>query len=249
APGGHLLVDVVGAVRDGAGAVLTTTRPRTLLRTRAPLSATPTRLQVAEPGRASAVLLAVSTTASRRAGSVQVWGSGAPPGAAGVRAEPGRQLTETVVSAVAGDGTVGLATTAGATHVRVDLLGTWARPTAARPGNRLYPAPPVTVVDTRSSARARPGQVLLVRTAGLAQVPRSARQVLLQVTAYGANAPGYLTVWPGGKRPDTASLRLVPGRTTSGLVLVDLPAHRAASVYVSGGTPHLRVDVVGATHP
>lgn len=246
APGGHLLVDVVGAVRDGAGAALTTTTPRTLLRTRTPLTATPTRLRVAEPGQASAVLLAVSTTASRRAGSVEVWGRGGAPGAAGVRAEPGRQLTETVVSKVAPDGTVGLATTAGATHVRVDLLGTWARPTAARPGNRVYPAPPVTVLDRVPT---RPGQVLLVRTAGLPQVPGSARQVLLQVTAHGATAPGYLTVWPGGRRPDTPSLRLVPGRTTSGLVVVDLPANRAASVYVSGGTPQLQVDVVGATHP
>jgi hypothetical protein len=246
APGGHLLVALVGAARDGAGSVLTTTTPRTLLRTRTPLAATPTRLKVAEPGRATAVLLAVSTTASRRAGSVEVWGRGGAPGAAGVRAEPGRQLTETVVSAVAPDGTVGLATSAGATHVRVDLLGTWAPPSAARPGNRLYPVPPVTVVDRAST---RPGQVLLVRTAGLPQVPGSARQVLLQVTAYGAKGPGYLTVWRGGRRPDVPSLRLLPGRTTSGLVLVDLPANRAASVYVSGGNPQLRVDVVGATHP
>ncbi|MCW2608215.1 MAG: hypothetical protein JWO60_2908, partial [Frankiales bacterium] len=94
---------------------------------------------------------------------------------------------------------------------------------------------------------ARPGQVLVARTAG--RLPLTARQAVLQVTAYGATSAGYLTVWPGGPRPDTASLRLVPGRTTTGLVVVDLPDSRAASVYVSAGTPHVRVDVVGATHP
>ena len=31
--------------------------------------------------------------------------------------------------------------------------------------------------------------------------------------------------------------------------VVDLPDNRAASVYVSGGSPHVRVDLVGATHP
>ena len=86
-----------------------------------------------------------------------------------------------------------------------------------------------------------------MRTAG--RLPATSRQVVLQVTAYDALGPGVVTVWPGGPRPDTASLRVVPGRTTTGLVVVDLPANRAPSLYVSGGGPHVRVDVVGATHP
>ncbi len=239
----HVLVDVVGAVRDGAGVAYAPRPGRRLLDTRSgpPLTGSPRR--IAAPADARAVLLSVTVPAARRSGVVEVWGAGSRPAAGGAPAEPGRTLTTTVLAEVAPDGTLALATTAGAAHAVVDLVGV----SAGTAGSRTYPVPPATLVDTRAAMATRPGQVVIVRTAG--RLPATARQAVLQVTAYGATSAGYLTVWPGGARPDLASLRLVPGRTTTGLVVVDLPANRAVSVYISAGTPDVRVDLVGATHP
>jgi hypothetical protein len=73
---------------------------------------------------------------------------------------------------------------------------------------------------------------------------------MVNVTATGSVAPGYVTVYPcGTSRPNASTLNLQPGHDVSNLALVPVPAGALADLRLCAwtyATTHLVVDVVGA---
>jgi len=68
----------------------------------------------------------------------------------------------------------------------------------------------------------------------------------LNVTAIGATAPTFLTVWPGGTRPTASSLNPVPGQPpTPNGVIAQLSTDGSFAIYNLAGDVDVIVDVVG----
>lgn len=83
--------------------------------------------------------------------------------------------------------------------------------------------------------------------AGRGSVSSSARGVMLNVAAINPSTGGFITVYPCGTRPNTASVNYAAGGVTSNAVFVSLSSPDGwICVYTSAET-HVAVDVVGYT--
>jgi Cysteine-rich secretory protein family len=109
---------------------------------------------------------------------------------------------------------------------------------------RFSPAQPQRLLDTRSGTPVPGGASLPLRVAGVGQVPGNAVGVVVNVTATGSGAAGYLTVYPCGASPPTASnVNFVAGSTVPNLVTSALGAGQLC-VFASV-TTHVIVDLAG----
>ena len=108
-------------------------------------------------------------------------------------------------------------------------------------------APPARLLDTRSSGgcvSGPAGRTLVV--AGFGGVPSGAAAVVVNVTVVAPSAPGYVSVYPAGDVPPTASsVNYVAGQTVPNQVTVKLGTAGAIVLFASGGCPNLVVDVQG----
>ncbi|MHB1988700.1 MAG: hypothetical protein ACYCSF_12075 [Acidimicrobiales bacterium] len=129
-----------------------------------------------------------------------------------------------------------------------------ARPSAAALGGSFVPVTPARLADTRpGSGAAYAGQtltpkgILNVQVTGQGGVPASGvSAAVLNVTAVGPTAAGFLTVFPQGTAMPTASnLNFAPGVNVPNLVTVPLSATGMASIYNSAGNTNVVVDVDG----
>jgi hypothetical protein len=70
--------------------------------------------------------------------------------------------------------------------------------------------------------------------------------VVLNVTATGGNASGYVTVYPSGQDAPTASnLNITAGQTRANLLIAKVGADGGVAMFNSAGQLHLVADVVG----
>jgi hypothetical protein len=84
-----------------------------------------------------------------------------------------------------------------------------------------------------------------VQVTGISTIPAGATAAVLNVTDANPAAPGYMTVYPQGGVPPTASnLNYVAGQVTDNRVIVPLSASGGISVYSSAGADVI-VDVSG----
>ncbi len=120
------------------------------------------------------------------------------------------------------------------------------------PAAVLTPLEPTRPLDTRVGKGAAlgpvgAGQTLNVVVVGQGGVPASnVSAVFLNVTATGATASSFVTVYPSGEvRPNASNLNLAPGRTTPNLVLAKVGANGAISLYNDAGSTQLIADVMG----
>jgi hypothetical protein len=106
------------------------------------------------------------------------------------------------------------------------------------------------VLDTRVGGQvgyvgAKPvaGQTLEVQIAGVGGVPATGvRSVALNVTVTDATAPGFVTVWGDGARPDTSNVNIErAGQTVPNLVVVPVGADGKVRLFTDGGA-HLLAD-------
>jgi len=108
-------------------------------------------------------------------------------------------------------------------------------------------SPSARLLDTRTSGgcvSGPSGRSLLV--GGFGGVPSGAAAVVVNVTVVSPSAPGYVTVYPAGQAPPTASsLNYVAGQTVPNQVTVKLGTAGAIVLFASGGCPNLVVDVQG----
>lgn len=77
-------------------------------------------------------------------------------------------------------------------------------------------------------------------------VPNDAAAVALNVTALGATDQTFLTIWPGGPRPEASSLNPAPGAPpTPNAVNVELSVDREFDIYNDRGSVNVVVDITG----
>jgi hypothetical protein len=127
-------------------------------------------------------------------------------------------------------------TTSVATDVLVDLQAVMV-PRGSPGAAGLAPVtPPARLVDTRATGRAS--------TLELA-VPAGAAVVAVNITATGAEAPGFVTAYPcGGDLPLVSNVNVAPGETNAGAGFVRVGARDSICVFSSAATDVV-VDLTG----
>ncbi len=257
----HVVVDVVGysttaAAAEGAG-VLRPLRPSRVLDTRT----------TAEPRRTGDVVVDLSRTAAATATAVVLNVTVARPDARGyvvahptgsarpetsnVNVERGQTQANEVLVRVGEGGKVTLHVEGTSAEVIADLVGVVSAAPASAQGYVALEQPQ-RIGDSRSGTGLPRGRLRGPAELALpADVPADATGVVLNVTATGASAPGYVTVYPGGTtRPDTSNVNFPAGLTQANEVLAGVGAGRRVVVDVGGArdaAAAVIVDLVGYT--
>jgi hypothetical protein len=139
-------------------------------------------------------------------------------------------------------GPLALAASATATpHATTPVMGTY------------VPVTPFRITDTRpNSGQPNAGKTLTaaatlnVQVTGLGTVPAGASAAVLNVTAVGPTASGFLTVFPEGTTmPTVSNLNFTPGVVVANLVTVPLSSTGMVSIFNHAGSTNVVVDVDG----
>jgi hypothetical protein len=201
-------------------------------------------------GGVGAVALNVTVDAPASGGYLTVSPADAPrPTASNLNFVAGQTVPNMVVVPVGVDGEIGIFNGGtGSTGVLVDVLG-WFPQDGSFTG-----LTPSRVMDTRMGAPTIDGgaagagpldgnSTTDLTVAGRGGVPSTgAGAVALNVTVDGAQAAGYLSVWPGGApRPNASNVNFAVGRTVPNMVIVPIGADGKVSIF-NGATS--RVDVI-----
>lgn len=245
-----VVVDVMGWFRASAG--LTTFAPQRVFDTRSTARVSPgSTLEfdftgVSDSSGATlvpttgvdAVVLNVTATRGVDAGFLTVWPCGTPqPATSSLNYQASQDIPNLVIAKVGTDGKVCFASNLAAVDVIADLSGWIAT------GTSLRTVTPVRLFDTRDSGiRLLSGPYDL--TLGSSVSP-SATAAVLNVTATGAAAPGYATVWPCGEaQPGTSNLNFGASEDIPNTVLVKVGA--GGKVCFATSVPvHLIADLLG----
>ncbi len=144
-------------------------------------------------------------------------------------------------------GTTPIVAPAGSTPVADPAAGTAVDSLAT--GGKFTAAVPQRVVDTRSGlgapAAVPAGGSLTVAMAGTGQVPADATGVVVNVTATGAAADGYLTLYPcGATAPTSSTLNFTAGSNVPNLATSALGSNGALCVFSNVNT-NVLVDLAG----
>jgi hypothetical protein len=200
-----------------------------------------------------AVVLNVTATGTTANSYVTVWPSGGNvPHASNLNIFPGQNNTNLVIVEVGTGGNVSLFNALGATDLIADVQGYFSD---ASDMTALVPA---RFLDTRSigvtvdglfqKGGALSGQTQLdLGVNGRAGIPSTGvGSVILNVTATGTTAPGYVTVWPtGGPTPHTSNLNFVAAQTIPNLVISKVSNDGKVSLFNSAGNTDLIADAMG----
>lgn len=201
----------------------------------------------------AAVVLNVTATSPTADTWLTVFPTGRPqPTASNLNMRPGQTVANLVVAQVGSDGRVSIANAFGSTHVIVDVAG-W-----LPAGMQFTGLTPARLADTRPGAstidqlfaglgRLTAGARLTLPVAGRAGIPADGvSAAILNVTATGATADTYLTVFEGGgQRPFASNLNVRPGATAPNLVVAPVGPDGTVEIYNASGLVHVIVDVLG----
>jgi hypothetical protein len=202
------------------------------------------------PGDAHTVVLSVTVDAADETGYVTVVPCDGPQTTAStVNHRTGATVANAAMTRLGRGGDVCLFTS-GATDLLVDVAG-WVAASAIAPLGT-----PQRLLDTRAGASTadqqflgigpRPGGgTLQLPVAGRVGIPADAGAVVLNVTADGPRADGFVTIHPGGTdRPTASNLNFGDGDTVANAVIAPLGADGAICAFTSA-TTDLVIDVVG----
>lgn len=200
---------------------------------------------------ARAIVMNVTAVAPTASGYVSVYPAGTTrPTVSNLNFVPGQNVPNLVTVQLGADGRVSLYNHNGSTHLLADVIGYYDDTTVS--GGWYHPLTPQRLLDTRTGngAAAAPlgtGGSLTLQVSGRGGVPDAAQvaAVVLNVTAVEPTAAGFVTVWPGGGRPDVSNLNFTPGQTVPNLVIVAVSASGTISMFNETGNTHLIADVVG----
>jgi hypothetical protein len=262
----HLVVDVAGYLP--AGSYVPLVAPQRLMDTR-PNATTAdgvgagdglrsadsiTDVQVAGrvdvPSDAGVVVLNVTAVDPSGVGFLTVFPCGAPvPNVSNLNFYAGSNIANTVVGRLSVGGKVCIYTFT-STHLVVDVAG-------HLPADTFVPlTSPQRLADSRPGATTAdgqfagiglrgPGSALQLQVAGRVGVPATAGAVVLNVTAVDPTDVGFLTVFPTGAGPPTASnLNYDAGRNVANTVIARIGRGGNVCIYTFAAT-HLVVDVAG----
>jgi hypothetical protein len=190
-------------------------------------------------------LTAVSAAA---AGYVTVWPCDAPrPEASNLNTTAGATRPNLVTVALSASGTACIYTSV-AVHLLADV-GAWYGPGGVAGLVELVPA---RILDTRNAvgaprAKLRADNVLTLAVVGRGGVDPDADSVIMNVTATGTEAAGYVTIWPcDAARPVVSNLNFAAGETNPNAVSVKLSVAGTVCLF-SDATTDLIADVAGFT--
>lgn len=126
-----------------------------------------------------------------------------------------------------------------ATHVIVDLTGTWHPKTGARP----TPIAPTRLLDTRlgKNVVVEPFAITKVKVGGVATVPAAATAAQVNITVTGPREAGFITAWPcGTDLPNASVLNYAKGETVANATIVGLGGGELC--LASSARTHIIVD-------
>ena len=202
------------------------------------------------PADASAVVLNITVTEPTAPGYATVYPCGSvPPLASNLNYDTGATVANMAITRLGFGGAVCIITQS-RTQLIADLSGYFAADSeymAVLPARLLETRMGETTVDGQSSgigARSA-GSVTAVQVVGRGGVPVDAATAVLNVTATGATADGYVTAYPcGGEPPLASTLNLSPGKTVANASIVGVGTSGSVCLY-SSQTADLVVDVSG----
>lgn len=116
---------------------------------------------------------------------------------------------------------------------------------ALTPVGTYTPLKSARLLDTRPGTPLGAGKSLSLTVAGKGGVPTSGvAAVVVNITATGATANSFVTVYPGGTRPNVSTINFLKGVNRANIATVPLSEGKI-SVYNSAGSVDVLVDVVG----
>jgi hypothetical protein len=207
----------------------------------------------AVPADASAAVLDVTAVDPTASGYLTVFPEGiARPDVSNVNFSPGADVSNLVTVPLGASGGVTIYNYAGDTNVVVDLEGYYTSGPSTD-GSGLYNAvSPARVLGTLTSGTAigpNTSQAVTVTGTGAAGIPANATAVVLNVTAAGATAPSFLTVYPAGTAMPVASDlnfgEQASNEAVANRVTVGVGSLGQIEVYNHTGTVNVDVDVDG----
>ena len=254
----HVIVDVNGWIPTGAG--FTAIVPQRALETRAgePGFAGTSALgpdgrvtvdvaallPVADRPNVTAVTVNLTATNATAATFLTAYPAGAPlPATSSVNVRRGDTVPNSAVVGLGDGGAIVFYNHVGTIDVVLDVTGYFVS------GHTFKALAPRRIVDTRERAGAAlgPGEVGFLKIDELAGLPRGfVGAVAVNVTVASATSAGFLTVWPSSApRPTASSVNFAAGRIVSNTVIVGVDQDANLSVFNSGGTTDVVVDITG----
>lgn len=204
------------------------------------------------PANASAVVLNVTVTGAQGASFVTVYPCGATrPTTSNLNFTLGQTIPNAVIAKLGSSGTVCIYTNA-TTDLIADVNGYFPA------GSSYQPIVPARLLETRTDPGSSTvdgqglghglvasGTEIELQVAGRAGVPATASAAVLNVTVTGAQADGYVTVYPcGATRPTTSNLNYSAGQTIPNAVISKLGSNGKICIYANG-TTHVLADING----
>ncbi|MFI8963085.1 FlgD immunoglobulin-like domain containing protein [Streptomyces sp. NPDC053493] len=245
-----LIADMAGYfTADGTGSTYAPVTPARLMDTRSGLGvrkgkvgpAGTVTLPVTEPG-ATAVVLNVTATGPTAGSFVSVYPYGTQRSAASNLNFTAGQTVPNLVVVPVQDGKVTFYNHLGSVDLIADVAGYYKTGAA---GAEYKSVTPARLMDTRSGLGVPQGPVGGGQTVSLS-VPRpGATAVVLNVTATGPTAGGFVSVYPyGTQRTAASNLNFTAGQTVPNLVVVPVKDGKV-TFYNRAGSVHLIADVAG----
>ncbi len=164
------------------------------------------------------------------------------PTASNLNLSAGQTIPNLVVAKVGTGGKVTLYNDKGSVDLIVDVVGWFAV------GSDFTGLTPARVLDTRTTHVAVPAKSSIdVQVTGAGGVPaEGVGGVVFNLTGTGPTAATYVTAYPTGDTPPTASnLNLLAGQTAPNLVVAKVGEGGQVTLYNDSGSVDLIVDVVG----
>ena len=188
---------------------------------------------------------------------VTVWPEGSVrPVVSNLNPGSGQTVANRVIVKLGTGGRVDLFNAAGSANLVADVNGWFSDGTVAAGGSTFTGMTPYRIVDTRDGtgnlgSSLWPGQAVAVQVSGRGGVPAMSastppRAVVINVTATGGTASGYLTLWPdGAARPLASDLNWAPAATVPNLAIVGLGSSGKLDIFSPAGYTDVVIDVVG----
>jgi hypothetical protein len=217
------------------------------------------------PNGATAVVANLTGYGPTAGTYLRVYPTGTSPLVLSVSVAPRQTRANQVTVALSPLGSFTVANGTGTIGVDIDLEGYYA-PGAT--GLQYYPLAPTRLLDTRSGTNtlggARtpigPGAILdtplagtITTTNGIVTVPKTARVVVVNITAVSPTANTYLTAYPtpasGSARPGISTLNVPAGTVVSNLAQVPLGVNGKVRLFNAGGNCPAIIDLSGYYAP
>jgi streptogramin lyase len=209
------------------------------------------------PASAAAIVMNVTATGGSSSSFVAVWPAGEPqPPTSNLNFAAGETVPNLVTVKLGAGGRVSFANAVGAVDLVADVVGYY--DDGIGTGDLFNGITPTRLLDSRTPTGKWGGPLeagaprdLDVRQPGVAGgVPATATALVLNVTATGATAGSYLSLWPSGiEKPGVSNLNFGAGQTIPNLVVVKIGDNGRVRFANAAGAVDVVADAVAYFDP